>query len=130
MNLQEQIRSDMVEAMKSKDTETVSLLRVVAGEFGRVGKDLTDEQALKVIRRMSETAKELGNESEVLILDKYLPQMLGESQITVLAAGIISKNEFSGMQDMGKVMGELKKLPTSHLIDGKLASTIVRKLLG
>ena len=129
MSLQTQIREDMVNAMKSRDTETVSLLRVVAGEFGRIGKDLSDEEATKVIRKMVENAKELGNQGEVDILDKYLPKMLGEQQIKVLVAGIIQSNSFAGMQDMGKVMGEIKKLPSAAQIDGKIASQFTRELL-
>lgn len=129
MSLQSQIREDMVNAMKSRDTETVSLLRVVAGEFGRIGKDLSDEEATKVIRKMVENAKELGNRGEVDILDKYLPQMLGEQQIKTLVGGIIQSNGFSGTQDMGKVMGEIKKHPAAAQIDGKIASQIVRELL-
>ena len=129
MSLQTQIKEDMVNAMKSRNTEVVSLLRVVAGEFERISKDLSDEEATKVIRKMSENAKELGNQGEVDILDKYLPQMLGEGQIKVIVAGLINKHSFSGMQDMGKVMVEIKKLPTVAQIDGKVASQIVRELL-
>ena len=133
MCLQSQIREDMVAAMKSRDTDVVSLLRVVAGEFGRemkdVSKELSDEEATKVIRKMSENAKELGNLNEVLILEKYLPQMLGEYQIKTIVGGIIQKNQYSGMQDMGKVMGTLKTHPMTALIDGKIASQITRELL-
>jgi len=129
MSLQTQIREDMIAAMKSRETEKVSLLRVVAGEFGRVGKDLTDEQAIKVLRKMSENATELGNLGEVEILDKYLPQMLGEYQIKTIVGGIIQKNGYTGMQDMGKVMGTLKEHPMSSQIDGKIASSITRELL-
>jgi uncharacterized protein YqeY len=119
----------MISAMKSKNRETLELLRVVKGEFGRVGKDLTDDQAIPVVRKMVENAKELGNENEVMILEKYLPQMLGEQQVKTLVAGIINKNKFSGMQDMGKVMKEVKSLPSASQIDGKLASQITRDLL-
>jgi len=129
MSLQTKIREDMVAAMKSRDTEVVSLLRVVAGEFGRVGKDLSDEEATKVIRKMVENAKELGNLNEVVILDKYLPQMLGEYQIKTIVGGIIQKNGYSGMQDMGKVMTTIKNHPMSAEIDGKIASQITRELL-
>jgi len=129
MTLHEQINTDMISAMKSKNRETLELLRVVKGEFGRVGKDLTDDQAIPVVRKMVENAKELGNENEVMILEKYLPQMLGEQQVKTLVAGIINKNKFSGMQDMGKVMKEVKSLPSASQIDGKLASQITRDLL-
>ena len=49
MSLQEQIREDMVAAMKSKNPDVVSLLRVVSGEFGRIGKDVSDDQAIKKV---------------------------------------------------------------------------------
>ena len=133
MTLQEQIRTDMLNAMKNRNQEVLDLLRVVAGEFGRTmngGKQLSDDEAIKVIRKMSENAKELGNDVEVQILDKYLPQMLGELQIKTIIGGIIQTNGFSGMQDMGKVMSEIKKLPMSAQIDGKISSRITKELLG
>ena len=129
MNLQKQIREDMIAAMKSRDTETVSLLRVVAGEFGRIGKDLTNEQVIKVLKKMSENAKELGNLNEILILKKYLPEMLGKQQTRTIIGGIIQKNQYGGMKDMGKVMRTLKTHPMSTQIDGKIASGIVKELL-
>ena len=129
MSLQTRIREDMLNAMKSRDTETVSLLRVVGGEFGRVSRDISDEEAIKIIRKMSENAKELGNQNEVDILDKYLPKMIGENQIRIIVGNIINEHGFTGMQDMGKVMGELKKLPTAAQIDGKIASKLVREML-
>lgn len=129
MTLHEQINADLVSAMKSRDTETLDLLRVVKGEFGRVGKDLTDDQSIPVIRKMVENAKELGNENEVMILEKYLPLMLEEQQVKTLVAGIIQKNGFSGMRDMGNVMKAVKSLPSASQIDGRLASQITRDLL-
>lgn len=129
MSLQTQIREDMIAAMKAKDTETVSLLRVVAGEFGRIGKELSDEEAMKVIRKMSENAKELENQGEVEILDKYLPQMLGDTQVKTIVAGIIQANGYTGMQNMGRVMSTLKTHPMTARIDGKLASQITKELL-
>jgi len=129
MSLQTQIKEDMVNAMKNRDTDTVSLLRVVAGEFGRIGKELSDEEALKVLKKMSENATELGNQGEVDILDKYLPKMLGETQIRVIVAGIIQANGFSVMPDMGKAMGIIKNHPMSAQIDGKIASGIVKEIL-
>jgi len=129
MTLQEQIKNDMVNAMKSKNTEELSLLRVVSGEFSRIGKELTDEQSIKVLRKMSENAKEQGNNDEVKILEKYLPQMLDENQIKNIITEIINVNKFSGMKDMGKVMGKIKTLPVASQIDEKTASTIVKEML-
>ena len=129
MNLQEQIRLDMVNAMKTKDSERLSLLRVVAGEFSRVGKELSDEQVLKVLKKLVENANEMGNISEINILEKYLPKMLGDDEVKIIISNIINENGFSGIKDMGKVMGELKKLDVASQIDGKKSSTFVKEML-
>jgi len=128
MGLQSQIREDMVAAMKNRDRDTVDLLRVVAGEFGRKmnnGIELQDDEVIAILKKMKENAIEMDNLGEVEILDKYLPQMLGENQIRLAINHIIQENGYSGMQDMGKVMAELK----SPSIDGKIASRIVREIL-
>ena len=126
MSLQKQLKSEMIVAMKAKDTERLSLIRVILGELStnekRPDKDRLDEQS--IIRKMSNNAKEMGNQYEVDFLSTYLPTMLEPKQLEILIIGIISKNGFSGKQDMGKVMGYLK---SNHggTYDGKLASKIV-----
>ena len=132
MTVQEKIRDDMVNAMKTRDKETVSLLRVVAGEFGRAmkgPKQLSDVDALKVIRKMSDNAKELDNFDEVAILDIYLPEMFTETTIRSMITKIIQTNSYSGMRDMGKVMGAIKTSSDAALIDGTVASKITKELL-
>jgi len=122
----------MVKAMKERNQDVVSILRVVAGEFGREmksSKELSDEAAIAVIKKMVENAKSLGNDGEVEILEKYLPQMLGENQIKIIIAGIINKHGFSGMKNMGEVMKILKSLPNATQIDGKFASSVVKEFL-
>ena len=132
MSLQSKIREDMVTAMKTGDNEVRDFLRVVAGEFGRImenGIQLSDDQVIVILKRMKKDAITMENHNEVLILEKYLPSMLGEKQIETIAAGIIQKNQYSGMQDMGKVMSTLKTHPMATFIDGKVSSGIVRTLL-
>lgn len=128
MSLQSKIREDMVSAMKTKDRDTLDLLRVVAGEFGREmnnGIELPDDRVIAILRKLKEYAIELGNLGEVEILERYLPQMLDEQQIRLAINHIIQENGYSGMQDMGNVMAELK----SPSIDNKIASQITRELL-
>jgi len=68
---------------------------------------------------------------EVQILDRYIVkvEMLGEFQLKTIIGGIITKNNYSGMPDMGKVMGTLKTHPMTTRIDMKIANGIVRELL-
>lgn len=137
MTLQETIKNDLVVAMKSKNVETTSLLRVVLGEFSTVAsrmpnntdKVLPDDLAIKEIRRMYENAKLMQNQFEMDTLNSYLPKMLNEDDIKNIVSTIISENNISGVQNMGKVMMEIKKHPNSSMIDNKIASNIVKELL-
>jgi len=128
MKLQEKIKADLVTAMKNKDENVKSLLRVVIGEINRVGKDISDDELVKIIRKMKENASEMGNTNEVEILNMYLPVMLEPKQLEILIKGIINKNGYDGMKDMGKVMKELRDNYGSTY-DGKLASEIVKNNL-
>lgn len=129
MNIQERVSYDLGVAMKSRNKELTSLLRVVVGEFSRLGKELTDEEALKVIKKMRDNAVELKDEFEERELNQYLPTMLEPKEIKELVKHIINMNDFSGMKDMGRVMAEISKNKECTRIDGKTASQIVRDLL-
>ena len=127
MTLQTRIQNDIKTSMLNKDVEKLSLLRVIKGEINREAKELSDERIISIIRRMKENAEMMGNQGEIDILNEYLPIMLGEKQLETLISGIITKNGYSGIKDMGKVMSELKVY--GNQVDGKIASGIVRKLL-
>lgn len=129
MNLQKQIGLDMVNAMKNKETNKVSVLRVLKGEFNRVGKELSDEEVLKVIKKMVENAKEFGYVDEFEILNNYLPKMLEPKEIKIIVENIINVNGFTSIKEMGQVMGKLKQCKESSLIDMKSASILVKDLL-
>lgn len=63
MTIQEQIKADLTLAMKSKNAEEVLILRVVMAEFLRVkdlpnDKSVTDEQAIKILRKTSQDCKD------------------------------------------------------------------------
>ena len=131
MSLQSTIKADMISAMKAKNEDVKSLLRVALGEISTKakknpdGRDLTDDEVLVILGKMKNDAIEMGNQGEVDILTPYLPTMLETKQLETLILGLISKNGYSGMRDMGKVMGELK---SNHggTYDGKEASQIVK----
>jgi len=129
MTVQENVNVDMVTAMKNREIEKASLLKVVMGEFSRIGKVLSDEAALKEIRKMHENAKQLKNEFEINILGAYLPQMLNEIEIKSIVKTIIDANNFTTMKEMGRIMGELKRHPNAAQIDNSIASKIVKELL-
>ena len=66
-------------------------------------------------------------QSEVDILSKYKPAQLSEEEVAVKVNEAIEQSEASSMQDMGKVMGQLKSLAGSA--DMGLISKLVKEKL-
>lgn len=128
MKLQEKINVDLKESMKNKNVEKRNLLRVVIGEINRIGKEVSDEAVIKIIRKMKENANLYGTSNESVILSEYLPVLLEKMQLETIINGFIIKNNYSSMKDMGMLMKELKTNYGAQ-IDGKLASGIIKNML-
>jgi len=129
MTIQEKIKADVKTAMLAKETQTRDILRVVIGEFNRIGKEVSDTEATATIKKMVANAQEMKNESEVEILSAYLPKQLTEDQLDMLISQIIEDEKIDSMRGMGKIMSELQR-GFAGQYDGKLASKIVKEKLG
>ena len=152
MSLKERISSEIKTAMKSGDRNTVSVLRMVNAKIlekevelrSKKGRDyqLNDEEAVGVIltyakqRRQSiDSYREGGRddlaaqeESELLILQQYLPKQLSEEEVEAMVEQAISETGASGPQDMGTVMKALMP-KVKGAVDGKLLSEMVQRKL-
>jgi uncharacterized protein YqeY len=128
MTVQEHIVNDMKIAMREKRNDMRDLLRVVMGEFNREGKELSDERAIAIIKKMRDNAVEFKNDAEVTILDLYLPQQMDSETLSIAIKNIISDFDCTSMKDMGRVMSALK-FQFGGQYDGKIAGGLVRELL-
>ena len=151
--LLEQINQNLVLAMKNKDTETTSVLRMLIAAMRNkeisLRKDgaaeLTGEQVLEVIalevkkRRDSIEAYNQGGRqdlvdkenSEIKILEKYLPEQMSDSELEkivreVMAAGAADLP--AGQAGFGRIMGQTM-VRVKGKADGGRVGEIVRKLL-
>jgi uncharacterized protein YqeY len=113
VTLQEQIKQDLVAAMKAKDETLKSALRVVLGELGRLPeKQLSDDQIIKVIRKLIKAEREVlaqsgGGATSAFItaLEAYLPQMASEEEIRSWISANVDFDKFKNkMQAMGQIM--------------------------
>ncbi|MFZ1984146.1 MAG: GatB/YqeY domain-containing protein, partial [Desulfatitalea sp.] len=60
MGLQDQIKKDLAAAMKAKDEEKKSILRVIMGEFGRQAqKEVADAEVVQIIKKLIKSEKEV-----------------------------------------------------------------------
>ena len=103
--------------------------------------EVDDTKALQIINKMIKQRNDsisqfrdggrddLANkeQSEVDILSKYKPAQLSEEEVAVKVNEAIEQSGASSMQDMGKVMGQLKSLAGSA--DMGLISKLVKEKL-
>ena len=113
MTIQQQIKIDLMGAMKAKDEDRKSTLRVIMGEFARAdAKELSDDEVIKVLKKLikseKETLSQKGSDEDtafIQIIETYLPQMASEDEIVTWVNGNIDLSQFkSKMQAMGPIM--------------------------
>ena len=143
--LKDQINSELKEAMIQKNVFLRDTLRLIMAEVKRFEVDNrqepTDEDIVAILKKMAKQRKdsiqqyseggrpdlEEIEKNELAVLEKYLPQALAGDALKEAIQTIISENNFSGMQDMGNVMKELRsRHPNAEMSE---ASSLVKELL-
>jgi len=146
MTLMDQIREHLKQAMKSKESERVSTLRMLLADVRRkeidAGIQVDDSELVKIVRSAVKSRQDSaesyrqGNrtdlaekeEREIAILQDYLPAELDHDQLVGIVREAISSTGASSPRDMGQVM---KAVMSTHgdRVDGRTLSTLVKELL-
>jgi uncharacterized protein YqeY len=112
MTLQEQIKKDMMQAMKDKDDEKKGTLRVVMGEFARAAtKSLSDDEVMKIVKKLVKSERETmdlsGQTSDsryIDILESYLPKSASDDDLRQWISENVDfekyKNKMQAMKDI------------------------------
>lgn len=148
MTLFEQVSEDIKKAMLAKDKVALDALRGIKKEFleaktakGSDG-ELHDDRALQILQKLVKQRKEsaemytaanrpeLAEEemAQCAIIERYLPAMVSEAELTEALTAIIAQVGATGPQDMGKVMGIATK-QLAGKAEGKTINLKVRELL-
>lgn len=142
----QKIDEDLKLAMKDQDKFTLSVLRMLKSEFineSRKGAlhDLTEDEAIKVIKRQVKTRKDsikeytdygkldqvADLEKEVEILSQYLPEEMTEEQINQIIDEVFEELKPTSMKDMGMVMKNVSSKITNA--DMSLVSKLIKDRL-
>lgn len=136
------------DAMRAKDTVTLESLRAVKSAIllaqteSGAKEEISEEEEVKLLQRLVKQRKdsakiyiEQGRQdladpeiAQAAVIEKFLPAQLSEEEVEAVVKRIIADNGFSGMADMGKVMG-IASAELGGSADGKTISTVVRKNL-
>ncbi len=146
MTLTEKITDDIKLAMKAKEADRLSILRMIKSTIKNMeidkGDPLGDDDVQSVLRTFVKRAKdsieqfseagriELADKekAELLIIQEYLPKQLDEEAIKLLVKEAISETGASGPREMGKVMKAVMA-KTKGQADGKLVNKHVKEML-
>jgi uncharacterized protein YqeY len=146
MSLHKDIRDQIKDAMKAKDTLRLTVIRGLVTAFTNelVAKsrkpdgELTDEEALAVIKRAVKQRKDSieqftkggredlaqNEKDELVILEKYLPAMMGSEEIKKIVSAKKAELGVTDKKDIGKLMAAVMK-ETKGKADGGEVKAIV-----
>ena len=132
MTIQQQIKKDLMGAIKAKDEDRKSTLRVIMGEFGRSNtKELADDDVIKILKKLIKSEKETLTQKGIdetspyiEIIETYLPQMASEEDIV---AWIHENIDFSQFQSKMQAMGPIMKHFGTR-VDGNEVKAILQRI--
>lgn len=147
MGLKEKILDDLKEAMKNKEAEKLSAIRMLQAaiknrEIELRPNGMTEQDVLGVVRKMAKQRKDSISEfekaarqdladkekAELAILEAYLPAQMSPEQLTAIVEEVIKAQNATSQKQMGAVVKEVMNR-AAGMADGKMISDLVRSKL-
>ena len=146
MPLKAQLIEDMKSAMKAGDKDRLKVVRLMIADIKRVEIDSRQEvddagvlsileKAVKQRRDSIEQFDKGGREdlsaiekAELEVIQTYLPEQLGEDELTALVDEIIAATGAENIRDMGKVMGAIKAKAAGKADMGAVGAMVKARL--
>lgn len=142
--LLDRIQSDLAAAMKSRDADTLSTLRMLKTALMEIktqkAKDATlsaDEEIevlQRYVKKRRETIEEMrkvgredkvaSEEAEIAVAQRYLPQPVPEEELRAIVTQAIARTGATSPKDMGKVIGAVMAQ-----VKGRAEGSVVSKLV-
>ena len=149
MSLKDRLVADMTQAMKDKDTNKLSTLRMAKAALMNeenkrgVGTVLSDDEVTKVLQSLVKQRKdsieqftannrlELAEkeQAELAVLEEYLPKAATPEEVSAAVEAAVAETGASSMKEMGAVMKATLAKLAGKTVDGKLVSETVKAKL-
>ena len=147
MTLNAKIVSDLTAAMKAKDADRLSTLRMVKANLMNrqieKGSELTDDEVTKALQSLVKQRRdsieqynnagrsELADKeaAEITVLEEYLPQAASADEIDAAVTAAVAETGASSMKEMGAVMKAVAAKLAGKSVDGKTVSEAVKSKL-
>lgn len=144
--MREKLFSDLITALKEKDKDKLSVLRMVKGsvqlEEIKVKHELNDEEMITILSREIKTRNEsikeftkggredlaIKTQKEIDILKPYLPRQLSLDEVKAIIDEAIKEISPKGPSDMGKIMGLITPKLKGKTDMGNVSKIVKEKL--
>ncbi len=146
MSLKAQLQDDMKSAMRARDRERLSVIRMLQAAVKQREVDerieLDDAATLAVLEKMIKQRRDAETQyrdagrpeladaetAEIAVLEHYQPAQLSDAEIDAAIDTAIAEHNAEGMRDMGKVMGALKARLQGQADMGDVSSRLKARL--
>jgi uncharacterized protein len=144
--LAQSIKAAMKAAMKDKDKDRLSTLRLILAEFKRIEVDerieVDDARALvvldKMVKQRRDSAEQFTNagrneladreNAEITVIQEFLPVQLGEAELLAMVDNAIAASDTKGMSAMGAIMAQLKPQLQGRADVGAVSKLVKQRL--
>lgn len=150
MSLKDTLHSDLTDAMRAQDDVRRATLRMALTAItneevaGKVARELTDDEVLKVLARELKKRKEAATAfsdaghpdraaaelAEAAVLEGYLPAQLDDDALRALVTATVAELGASGPQAMGQVMKAVQPKIAGRADGARVAAEVKRQLAG
>ena len=148
MNLKDRITEDMKAAMRARQAERLSAIRMLLAAIKQREVDsraeADDAAVLAIVEKLIKQRKdaiaqfEAGGRAdlvaketaEVSVLAEYLPQQMSEAEVSAAIDAAIAELGATGPAAMGKVMGLLKPRLAGRADIGQVSAAVKARLAG
>jgi uncharacterized protein YqeY len=148
ISLKEQLGNAVKDAMRNKDKTRLVTLRMAQSAVKQIEiderRDMSDDDVLKVLDKMLKQRRDAANQyddagreelgdkerAEMVIIEEFMPAALTEDDLDALIRTAINSADAQGMQDMGRVMNDLKPQVLGRVDMGHLGKKVRAALAG
>ncbi len=124
--LKQSITDAMKDAMRAKDKPRLSTIRLMLSELKRIEVDeridLPEDRIISILEKMIKQRRDSvkqytdggrpelaeAESTEIGVIQEFMPAALSEAEISEIVSKAITSTGAAAMQDMGKVMNEVR----------------------
>jgi uncharacterized protein len=141
----EDLHTQIIAAMKAGDQLRVSTLKLLLSEIKNYQIDhpqMTHEEEMTIVKKEAKKRKdsilayqnagraELADkeQAELVILQEFMPDEMGEEELSAIVDQVIAEAKPQGLQEMGKIIGIVMQKAQGRA-DGSMVATLIKQKL-